>query len=299
MTEPTTCVRGCTMPRQHYSDCADEDCRGCLPRRAEHGHLCQPCHRRLRNLVRSIWVQWSMLLVTAGQIESQALTAETTARTHRAPRIDSSAPEPSGLYAKQVAASASESEPVRLAAVDAAQELSDWLSGIIETLCLEHDLTGPATLTTGEDDQRRWKWYPRRRDGLWVSDFDPPVRFRDERGRVTDEGQYLLTDAPVRFEVRSAADFLFAWLDRFEALDIVGDELEAFSELMSRCHALAPWRESATRLPGIPCPSCQRASLFRFGGDADVQCTTPYCREVIPPERYAIWVRMLLDERSA
>lgn len=42
------CTRGCTMLRRHLGDCEDtEACKGCLPRRAEHGHLCWPCHRRL------------------------------------------------------------------------------------------------------------------------------------------------------------------------------------------------------------------------------------------------------------
>jgi hypothetical protein len=34
--------------RNHLKDCPDRDeCRGCLPREAEYGDLCWPCHRRL------------------------------------------------------------------------------------------------------------------------------------------------------------------------------------------------------------------------------------------------------------
>lgn len=47
MTEPTSaCIRGCAIYNRHLTDC-EGDCRGCLPRRAQHGHLCWPCHRRL------------------------------------------------------------------------------------------------------------------------------------------------------------------------------------------------------------------------------------------------------------
>jgi hypothetical protein len=48
MTETTSaCVRGCAILRQHLSDCEDREyCRGCLPRRADHGRLCHSCHRR-------------------------------------------------------------------------------------------------------------------------------------------------------------------------------------------------------------------------------------------------------------
>lgn len=47
MSETTeACIRGCTMLREHLTDC-EGDCKGCLPRRANYGHLCHTCHRRL------------------------------------------------------------------------------------------------------------------------------------------------------------------------------------------------------------------------------------------------------------
>lgn len=49
MTETTaTCAVGCTTRGQHTTDCADRsECRGCLPRPAEHGTLCAWCWQRL------------------------------------------------------------------------------------------------------------------------------------------------------------------------------------------------------------------------------------------------------------
>ena len=294
MSATAPCIRGCSLIGQHYSDCTEEGCRGCLPRRAEHGHLCHSCHRRLRNLVRSITVQHDLLRATAGDIAPQALTAETQAKILTSPRTDSGQPYPPTLYAKAVTVSASESEPVRLGAHDAAQELADWLSRVVDLIVSEHSAIGPERLRKGGDG-REWKWHPLTSDG-YASDFDPPVKHQDEREVM--RGQYLLTDPPPAYAVTPAASWLYAWLDRFEALDMVGDELEYLGEVMSRCHALAPWREEAARVPGIPCPGCKRLSLMRFGGDEDIQCTTPYCRETISPGRYAIWVRMLVDERS-
>lgn len=296
MTESTApCVRGCALPGQHYGDCTDEDCRGCLPRRAEHGHLCHSCHRRLRNLVRSISVQHDLLRATAGDIAPQVLTAETQAKIHTSPRTDSGQPYPATLYAKSVTVSASESEPVRVGAHDAAQELADWLSRVVDLVVAEHHALGPERLRRGGDG-REWKWHALTAFGA-VSDFDPIVKHG--YGSEVMRGQYILTDPPPAYVTRPAADWLYAWLDRLEALECVGDEFEYLGALMSRCHALAPWREEAARVPGIPCPGCQRLSLMRFGGDEDIQCTTPYCRETISPDRYAIWVRMLVDERSA
>lgn len=288
------CIRGCTQSRHHLDECADDECYGCLPRLAEHGHLCHSCHRRLRNLVRSIAVQHDLLRVTAGEVAPQSLTAETQAKIRTMPRTDSTAAYPSGLYAKQTALSASESEPVRVAAHDAARELADWLSQVVDTVASAHHAKGPARLASA-GDAREWKWHPVTETGA-VSDFDPLVRIG--HGREAQWGQYLLTDPPAAYAVREAADWLYAWLDRLEALDVVGDETEHLGELMSRCHALAPWREQATRVPGIPCPGCNRLSLMRFGGDEDVQCTTPYCREVVSPARYAIWVRMLAEREG-
>lgn len=48
----TSCTRGCAMRNQHLSECNGQSasggtCHGCLPRRAQHGRLCWPCHRRL------------------------------------------------------------------------------------------------------------------------------------------------------------------------------------------------------------------------------------------------------------
>jgi hypothetical protein len=44
------CLRGCSIARRHLTDCEHTDdgaCRGCLPRQADFGALCMPCHYRL------------------------------------------------------------------------------------------------------------------------------------------------------------------------------------------------------------------------------------------------------------
>ena len=53
MTETTrACILGCTMYRQHLTDCDNPDtCRGCLPRRATHGLLCTADYRRFKQLL--------------------------------------------------------------------------------------------------------------------------------------------------------------------------------------------------------------------------------------------------------
>jgi hypothetical protein len=40
----TTCARGCIDARRHKDSCESEQCRGCAPRRASQGILCESCH---------------------------------------------------------------------------------------------------------------------------------------------------------------------------------------------------------------------------------------------------------------
>lgn len=75
MTETTeACIRGCSLYRQHLTDCTDETCRGCLPRRAQHGHLCWPCHRRFELMLTDAPTvyRWLTGNMTAGEGASRA-----------------------------------------------------------------------------------------------------------------------------------------------------------------------------------------------------------------------------------
>lgn len=268
------CIRGCTRPRRHLSACAgDDECRGCLPREAEYGLLCFGCHKRLTNMLRDAPGQHSMLLATAAASTEQALTQETTAKIGDGWRLDSDARH-QGPYARTSTISAPSSEPVRLAALSAAQDLADWLSEMVERLVDDYAMRGPEQLLSMAERED-----PRRK--VWREALDA----------------YVWIDPPLRFEVHTAAGWLTANIERIEHSETVGDDLEALAELMGQAHALAPWREQVARLHGIPCPSCHRTALVRFGGEVDVQCVTPWCHEVIPPQRYGIWVRMLADEQ--
>ena len=292
----TACIRGCLRARAHATDCPGDDCMGCMPRPAEHGLLCFGCHSRLRNLLQNAHGQWVLLLGTAGKSMEQILSAETTAKTHQQPRTTSDGRFPAP-FARMVA-TAAKSEPVRIAAMDAAQELADWLSRVVELVIEAHNLLGPRRLPNPRDaegDERAWKWRSVSDVTGTKSKYDPVVTRSD--GRETMVGQWVLTDPDSTFAVDVAADFLLAWLDRFEAMDLIGDELEAFSEVMSQGHALAPWRVQVARLTGIPCPECHRPTLVRYGGDEDVTCLK--CRATIGPGRYAIWTRMLAEKEGA
>lgn len=262
------CIRACIAPRRHVftegeGRACTEDCPGCLPRKAEYGHLCHACHKRLDQSLRDAPGQVAILLADLAPAYARQLTAETMARVG-AHSMSAGDTWPSGLYAK-ASASPQEGEALRLAHLDLAQELADWISTLVERLCEDHGMTGPPRLLNGPESDPRRCGHP-----------------------------------PWRFDVATAC----AWLrerdilHRVEMYLRVGDDFEELRELMGRAHALRPWREEMARLPGISCPNCHHTSLVRYGGEEDVECQTPWCRSVFEWDRYAIWVRRITAEKS-
>ena len=269
MTETqTTCIRGCTTPRRHVfvedqGRGCDDECRGCLPREAEYGGLCFHCHKRLRRMLEEAPGQHAILHADIPPSFAQHLHAETTARLRTGWRTDTAQPIPNGLFAAAVGGAAQESEPIRIACLDVAQALADWLSQLVERLCDDYAMTGPARMLNGPESDPTRCGHP-----------------------------------PWRFEVTTAAPWLVDQLIRIESYPSVGDDFEALRTLMAQAHALRPWRDQVSRIPGIPCPHCHRPTLVRYGGEEDVECQTSWCQSVFTPARYGLWVRMLAQERA-
>lgn len=165
--------------------------------------------------------------------------------------------------------------PLRLACIDEARYLADLLSEFVERLVDDYRMRGPKQHISNADRH------------------DPRRRVAITRG---ERDGYRWTEPPSRFRVDTAAHWLRAQLERLESLDTVADDMEVLLERMAQAHALAPWREEMERMNGIECPRCHAYALAHFGGDEDVTCLR--CREAIPPERYAIWVRMLTEQEG-
>ena len=82
MIESTSaCIRGCSLYRRHLTDCEDGDaCSGCLPRRAEYGLLCWPCHRRYELMLHDAptvyrWLTGNMATGQGAATEGDHVTA--------------------------------------------------------------------------------------------------------------------------------------------------------------------------------------------------------------------------------
>jgi len=167
--------------------------------------------------------------------------------------------------------------PLNVAAASAMTDLTDILSGWVEMLADQFALSGPVSVSTqsqrenpqGPQLNPRWSFYA---------------------------GESVWCDPPPLFEIRAACTWLSAQIERLESHPAIGDLWGELGEVMSQAHALAPWREEAARLKGIACPECHAYTLARFGGDEHVTCTR--CNVHLPPKRYAIWIRELIDRRG-
>ena len=280
------CVRGCTRARQHITDCEDRDaCEGCEPVGAEHGRLCYRCHQRLVQWIEDAPAQVHLLRLVVGKGSPNSVpnTVETNAKIVTQWRTSDGQAHPSGLYAKGTESAFAESEPIRLAAIDVAQEIEDWFSIQIEELVQEYEQAGPDRAMTAHERKEG-------KHGKWVAKFvglDGP----------DDDGDYVWVSPPERYVLASGARWLYAQVGRFEQRPEIGDLYSELGEIMSRAHAIAPWRKECAVLDGIECPACHKMGLVRFGGDSFVTCSK--CNEHMHEDRYWVWVKILSEERKA
>lgn len=227
MSETRACIRGCSIYRQHSTECEDRDrCRGCLPRRADIGLLCNPCHRRFELMLTDAptVVRWLTGNIGAGQGQAMDEIGQGKVKQHR---------KGEGSPA-----------PLKVAIFDVRQLLLDRLTIWVDHHCEDAGVAGPAEHTVEADSEHLLRWLP-------------SIAF---------------------------------W-------DIVGDWWEELAEVYIDAHALAPWRPTARRVPGIPCPECAETNLMIFGGESDVTCAS--CRTLIREEHFALWERIVKEEREA
>lgn len=261
------------MRSRHLEDCEDHDiCRGCLPRGAEFGLLCYTCHIRLAEAVQNAPDQAALLDSSLIPSSEADYSSPPKAKLTDNWRTDSSDPH----YIHVAGANYDTGEmsiPLRITCLDTAREIADTLSQFVDAVADAYDAVPPPIVTTAatRTDQRKRVWVHALERYAWI-DPDPA------------------------YGVESASRWLIGNLGRWEQLETVGDDAEVLFDLMSRAHALAPWRQEAKRIPGIPCPHCKRRALKKFDGKVDITCIA--CETDIPHERYLIWAR-IYEEESA
>lgn len=171
MSETTeACVRGCGILRQHLSDCdgydsTGRDCRGCLPRRAEHGRLCYPCHRRFELMLHDAPTvfDWLTSNLTAGD-EASRMKQDFERRGGGGEK---------GVVETPV--------PLKIEILDVRDLLADGLAEWADDLCETYSLTGPDRHSVAADVMFLRTWLTSVERLEWVGDWWEWLaeRFRD------------------------------------------------------------------------------------------------------------------------
>lgn len=155
MTETTAaCIRGCGMLRRHLTDCDGYDstgreCRGCLPRRAEHGRLCWPCHRRFELMLTDAPVvyRWLSGNLGAGQGAARAKEDFERGKTDGSPA------------------------PIKVMIFDQRQLLADRLTAWADDFADHKGLSGPERHTVEQDVKFLLMWLPGVEKLEWIGDW--------------------------------------------------------------------------------------------------------------------------------
>jgi hypothetical protein len=156
MIETTqACARGCSILRRHLVECPDPKCRGCLPRRAERGRLCQTCHRRFELMLTDAptvyrWLTGNMV---AGQEASRAK------EDHERRRGGGER----GITETPV--------PIKLAVMDVRDLLADQLTEWVDEWCELKSLTGPLRHTVDADVAFLLTWLYGLESVEWIADW--------------------------------------------------------------------------------------------------------------------------------
>lgn len=150
MIEATeACIRGCRMYNRHLADC-EGDCRGCLPRRATHGHLCDTCHRRLELMITDAptVIRWLTGNMTAGEGAARAKEDH-----------------------EQRGGSGDQPAPIKVDVMDLRDLLRDRLALWVDDWCEHKGLSGPERHTPEADAEYLLMWLPGICKLDWVGDW--------------------------------------------------------------------------------------------------------------------------------
>jgi ribosomal protein S27E len=288
------CVRGCILWRKHLRSCTQDGCRGCEPRRAEHGRLCDQCHIRLTGWLsgsiqtssytpdRKDPLYWKVTKLTrTSWTHGRGLLAwHTGTVTVRrwAPSVGSLAwgyawvgrdlePEQGGGYEKirrgKQAPPAAMAPHVYVLRQDICKALGQWLRHTTS----EFNLHGPEwwnhRVEHRSDDESSWRsWLPQN-----------------------------------QAEVYQAAKYLLTWLDRIEPVpDLVKMIYAEADKLVGRVAGLAPWEAKSRRMKGLECPTCNRESLALFEGSEHLTCLR--CGEIVTRAKYDRWSALIESTKA-
>ena len=266
----TDCVRGCTVPGQHRPGCTctttcpphPDHCLGCAPAEAVDGLLCQTDGRWFRD-----WLGEREGLGREGR-ESHGLAWAWEHLGVAYPRLSV------GPDTGRSGGSVVDREAEKLAAVVSLRsDIAQWLGSVTADLSERIKLPPPAGVFVTTDYRSRCVGLPAAGEAVDNSlagrDWRLVKRCQDWLLRHVDPllaGAGIEAHPGVEGDVARAAD---AFDRRADSVRLLWGQLGASvpdggADLMSRAHALAPWRPRPTRIDGIPC-RCGQCALDDMG----------------------------------
>lgn len=292
----TACVRGCMTARTHLADCMDTTaCRGCTPRPAEHGVMCTPCHGRLvRSLYTAPDVVQHLLDVGTGSTPAGETITGSRERPTLIPAATETADEIHAALASWVRVVLEEHPDDLTGPSTKGQRVTEhtmrvitsagWLVGCGDCTGLDSLAGGPRSVTSSRaarvaatthydlhpehvvsfalDADRTWHVCPRPADVAGLA-------YGADAGPTYAAAAWLRTH--------------LGWIERQEW---VGELLEETASRNAQALARWPREERSRRIPGAPCPTCDRLTLIYHpptvaGADVTVQCEHTECGVIL------------------
>lgn len=249
----TACIRGCGIRGQHLTDCAGDDCRGCLPRPAEHGLLCA----------------WDWTRLNGDVVEAASLVRHLRDDVADPESAGSSAPATDGPRAYRDPSEGS----VLSDAIGAADEVHATLAEVAAVILDAHPgrLTGPSEVGAWRTRQTLAT------DGVTGEQYVIPSRIVGVRDPIA-------TDNLVAWMLP-----LLPWVAEQEwVVDVRAD----LATIVRTTHARWPLEADhrGRRLP-MPCPTCHTIALHLSPAiparpTTIVTCTNPECARMFTEDEW-------------
>lgn len=301
-TDTRSCVTGCKRRDRHLLGCPcagehdvehDDHCRGCEPRRADHGNLCVPCHKHLSDSV----------------LGAPALIAHLRAQV---------APATSSDGGEHVGGTKEPPAPLSVPAVDAADELHATLVSWALEAAEQRGLPGPRLTGTRftrsyvHDDGSVQRGRPQglhrvpswgasglRTHDVVVEEHEAPMR--DSHGVPI---RYLTARRVARPRPAMPADTVVVagWLrthqDWIEGQDWAGAMVTELRDQTRTALARWPMESQARAIQDVPCPACERLTLTYTppafeGASVVVQCSRVDCAHRIDEAYWPHYAHLL------
>lgn len=247
-------------------------CKGCLPRPARHGTLCESCHVRLEQWLHGErhgkwWLPDMGSIAWAYDWLADDLIPGQIAVNPNKPKKRSKG-EPLAALSLMI-------HDLRQ---DLAQALAQWLGMV----CEQFGLYGPEWWRKRLDEAKR-------RQEVRSHDAYAPYAETDWRAWLPQSSS----------EVVDAQRYLHNWLDRVEGVsDVAVAIYDRAQELSRKVAGVAPWEPKPRRLGReVVCPECERPALAIFEGQTSVTCMR--CGAVWGREKYDLWAEVIRSEKVA